>query len=142
MSDIWVLVADSSEARIYSARHMRSSLELVASLSHAESRMHPRDMVSDIPGRVHDRFGPGRHSLDSGQQIKAEERLRFAREITAYLSEAHRLKKFDRLIVMAGPAFLGTLRDCFSKTLAESVVAEVPKDLVAQDTVAVQANMR
>lgn len=141
MGDIWVLVADSSEAKIYSTRHMRTRLDLVNSMSHVESRMHPRDLVSDVPGRVHDRFGPGRHSLDHGQQIKAEERLRFAREISAHLGEAHRLKKFDRLVVMAGPVFLGLLRDCFSKSLTEVVVAEVPKDLVAQDAAAVQAHL-
>lgn len=141
MSDIWVLVADSSEAKIYSARHMRSPLDLVNSLSHAESRTHPRDLVSDVPGRVHDRFGPGRHSLDYGQQIKAEERLRFAREIAAHLGEAHRLKKFKQLVVMAGPVFLGVLRDCFSKSLAEAVVAEVAKDLVSHDAAAVKAHL-
>lgn len=141
MADIWVLVADGSEAKIYSARHMRSPLELVESLAHAESRMHPRDMLTDVPGRVHDRFGPGRHSLDHGQQIKTEERLRFAREISSHLAEAHRLKKFDKLVVMAGPAFLGVLRDCFGKPLAEAVVAEVPKDLVAQDAAAVKAHL-
>lgn len=138
MGDVWVLVADSSEAKIYSTRHMRTPLDLVDSLTHAESRTHPRDLVSDVPGRVHDRFGPGRHSLDYGQQIKAEERLRFAREISAHLAEAHRLKKFDRLVVMAGPVFLGILRDCFSKSLGEAVVAEVPKDLVSQDAAAIQ----
>ena len=141
MTDVWVLVADASEAKIYSARHMRSPLELVDSLSHAQSRLHPRDIGTDVPGRVHDRFGPGRHSLDDGPQIKAEERVRFAREIAALLGEAHRLKKFGRLVVMAGPAFLGNLRDCFSKTLAESVVAEVAKDLVAQDADAVRAHL-
>jgi protein required for attachment to host cells len=141
VSDIWILVADSSAARIYATHHRRAPLQLVQSLSHAASRLHPRDLGTDVPGRVHDRFGPGRHSLDEGQQIKAEERLRFAREISGQLTEAHRMKRFDRLVVMAGPAFLGTLRDCFPKTLAEAVVAEVPKDLVAQDPEAVQANI-
>ena len=141
MSDIWVLVADASEARIYSVRHARSPIELVESLEHAQSRLHPRDLGSDVPGRVHDRFGPGRHSLDDGPQIKAEERLRFAREIAARLAEALRLKKFDRLVVIAGPAFLGNLRECFGKTLSEAVVAEVPKDLVAQDAEAIRAHL-
>lgn len=141
MSDIWILVADSSAARIYAARHRRAPLELVESLSHEASRLHPRDLGTDVPGRVHDRFGPGRHSLDAGQQIKAEERLRFAREISGQLTEAHRLKRFDKLVVMAGPAFLGTLRECFPKSLTESVVAEVPKDLVAHDAEVVQSHI-
>ena len=141
MTAIWILVTDSSEARIYSARNRRSSLDLVDTLTHAASRLHARDLGPDVPGRVHDRFGPGRHSLDQGERLKASEKQRFAREIEAHLAEAHRQKKFDRLIVMAGPAFLGMLRDSFSKPLAESVLAEVPKDLVAQDVAAIQAHL-
>jgi protein required for attachment to host cells len=141
MADTWVVVADSSEARIYAARRKKGPLVLVDSLSHAASRMHPRDLVTDVPGRVHDRFGPGRHSLAQGQEIRDEERQRFAREVAGRLAGAQRQKKFDRLIVMAGPAFLGSLRDVFSKPLAEAVVAEIPKDLVGQDATAIQAHL-
>ncbi len=141
MGDIWVLVADSGAARIYSARHKRAPLALVQSLEHAEARLHPRDRGSDAPGRVHDRFGPARHSLDTAQQVRAEERHRFAREIAGLLAEALRQKKFEQLVVMAGPAFLGTLRECFSKPLAQTILAEIAKDLVAQDAAAVQAHM-
>lgn len=141
MADIWVLVADSSDARIYAARNLRSPLDLVATLSHQASRLHARDLGSDAPGRVHDRFGPARHSLDEGQQLKTTEKQRFAREIADRLAEAHRQKKFDRLVVMAGPAFLGMLRHLLSKPLAAAVIAEVPKDLVAQDVAAIQAHI-
>jgi protein required for attachment to host cells len=141
MTDIWVLVADSSEARIYAARHRRSPLELVTTMQHEASRIHPRDLGTDVPGRVHDRFGPARHSLNGSQQVKLEERQRFAREIAAHLGEAHRQKKFAQLVVMAGPAFLGVLRESFGKALAATVVAEVPKDLVAHDPAAIQEHL-
>jgi protein required for attachment to host cells len=141
MGDIWVLVADSSEARIYAARHMRSPLTLVDTLTHAISRAHARDVLSDAPGRVYDRIGAGRHSLDATQQMKLEERSRFAREITERLEDAHRQKKFARLVVMAAPAFLGVLREAFRKPLAETIIAEIPKDLVTQDAAAIQAHL-
>lgn len=141
MSDTWILVADSSTAHIYSARHRRAALTLVHSLQHAESRLHPRERGSDVPGRVHDRFGPARHSMDTAQQVRAEERHRFARQICDYLADAQRQKKFGELVVMAGPAFLGTLRDAFGKTLQQAIVAQVPKDLVGQDAAAIQAHL-
>jgi protein required for attachment to host cells len=141
MADIWVLVTDSSEARIYSARNLRGELELVETLTHEASRLHARDLGSDVPGRVHDRFGPGRHSLDQGQKLKSAEKQRFGREIATCLAEAQRQKKFDRLVVMAGPAFLGILRDCFSKPVAETVIAEISKDLVAHDVAAIRAHL-
>lgn len=141
MADIWVLVADSSEARIYSARHLRSSLTLVDTLSHEIGRAHPRDVLAGPPGRVHDRFGAGRHSIDAGEQLKTEERGRFAREIAGRLADAHRQKKFERLVIMAAPTFLGSLRDSLSKSLSAAVVAEVPKDLVTHDVAAIEAHL-
>jgi len=141
MADIWVLVAGSSEARIFATQNLRSSLKLVDTLSHEASRLHARDLGSDVPGRVHDRFGPARHSIDQGDQLKTTEKQRFAREIAGRLADAHRQKKFDRLVVMAGPEFLGILRDCLGKHLAESIVAEVAKDLVAEDSAAIQAHI-
>lgn len=141
MADIWVLVADGSAAHIYAGKHRRASLELVDSLSHKASRLHTRELLTDAPGRVHDRFGPGRHSIDSGDQVKAEEKQRFAREITAHLAEAQRQKKFSQLVVMAAPAFLGVLREAFSKPLAAAVIAEVAKDLVSHDAVTIQEHV-
>ncbi len=141
MADVWVLVADGSEAKIYAGRHRRASLELVETLSHEASRLHPREVLADAPGRVHDRFGPGRHSIDAGDQMRAEERQRFAREITARLAEAQRQKKFGELVVMAAPAFLGVLREAFTKPLSGAVIAEVPKDLVAHDPASIQEHV-
>ncbi|MCC7258223.1 MAG: host attachment protein [Gammaproteobacteria bacterium] len=141
MSDIWILVADSSAAQVYATRHPRAAPTLVHSLDHMQSRLRPRERGTDQPGRVHDRFGPARHSLDTAQQAKSEERHRFAREISDYLAEAQRRKQFRQLVVMAGPAFLGVLREVFGKTLGQAIIAEVPKDLVGQDAAAIQAHM-
>jgi protein required for attachment to host cells len=141
MSDLWVLVAESSEARIYAAPHARSPLTLVDTLAHEASRQHPRDLGTDVPGRVHDRFGPARHSMDVSQRVRSEERHRFARQIAARLDEARQRNRFSRLVVMSGPAFLGVLRECFSKRLTEAVVGEVAKDLVDQDAAAIQAHL-
>lgn len=141
MGETWVLVADSSEARIYAAGHRKAPLTLVESLSHPESRTHPRDRLTDVPGRVHDRFGPARHSLDHGEQIRDEDRLRFAREIAATLGTAHRQNRFERLVVMAGPALLGVLREAFDKSLTEIIAAEIPKDLVDQDEAVIRSHL-
>lgn len=141
MPDLWVVVAGSSEAHVYAGSSVSAPLTLVESLSHAEARVHPRDRLADVPGRVHDRFGPGRHALDRNQQLRDEDRQQFAREIVALLTEAHRRKRFDRLIVMAGPGFLGVLREALGKDLMQVTIAEVPKDLVAQDVAAIQAHI-
>jgi protein required for attachment to host cells len=79
--------------------------------------------------------------MDVSQRVRSEEMHRFAREIAARLEEARQRKRFGQLVIMAGPAFLGILRECFVRPLAESVVGEVPKDLVDQDAVTIQAHL-
>lgn len=141
MADVWILVADGSQARIYAARHRRGPYELVTSLAHEASRLHARDLGTDVPGRVHDRFGPARHSLEGSHQLKNEEKQRFAREIAALLADGLRQKKYVELVVMAGPAFLGILRESFTRPVAAAIVAEVDKDLVAQDEATIRENV-
>jgi protein required for attachment to host cells len=141
MADIWVLVADSSAAHIYAGRHLRAPLGLVASLTHEASRQRGTELMSDAPGRVHDRFGPGRHSLDPKEQIRNEEAQRFARELARQLATGLQNRQYDRLVVMAAPAFLGILRGLLSKPVVDAVVAEVPKNLVSHDVADVEAHI-
>ena len=138
MSDLWVLVANSAEARIYTGKHPRSSLTLLETLQHDASRAPARELISDAPGRVHDRFGPGRHSVESGQRAKTWEAERFAREIADRLSRAYQAGVFARLVVIAAPAFLWQLRRVMDKSVAAAVTAEVNKDLVHADAQTVQ----
>jgi protein required for attachment to host cells len=138
MSDLWVLVANSAEARIYRGKHPRAPLTLLETLQHDASRAPARELISDAPGRVHDRFGLGRHSVESGQSAKTEEAERFAREIADRLSRARQAGAFGRLVVVAAPAFLGQLRRVLDKSVAAAVVAEVNKDLVRAGAEAIQ----
>jgi len=50
-------------------------------------------------------------------------------------------KEFDRLVVMAGPGFLGLLREALPDHVRESVAAEVPKDLVHEPLEAVKSHL-
>ena len=48
----WVLVADSSRGRIFSAETPTSALKEIESISHPEGRLHDQLMVSDLPGKM------------------------------------------------------------------------------------------
>ncbi|MES9844878.1 MAG: host attachment protein, partial [Candidatus Sedimenticola sp. 6PFRAG5] len=51
MSAAWIVVADTSRARIFSADKPASSLVEIQTLAHPESRLHEGDLVSDKAGR-------------------------------------------------------------------------------------------
>lgn len=133
MNRIWIVVANQAEAQIYAATQLKGKLSLQGSLRHAEGRALARDLVSDAPGRVHDRKGSGRHSMEPATDVKEEERRRFAREIVGQLEAAHRRGDFERLVLMAGPGFLGVLRKALAAELAKAVIKEVPRDMIGQD---------
>ena len=141
MAVIWVVVANKAEARIYSQKRLRGPLSLVRTLAHEEGRAHLQDLVSDQPGRVHDRTGPTRHRMEPKTGFKEEDLLRFVRNVADHLATAHQRKDFDRLVLIAAPALLGILRKTVSPHVAEVIIDEVPKDMIGQDAQRIQEQL-
>ena len=133
MSKLWVLVSNSARARVYECARPVDGLEQVAEFSHADSRQHPRDLVADKSGRVHDRHGEGRHSMEPDHTVKENEAENFAREIDEFLCTAQRQGRYENLAVIAAPRFLGRLRDHYTSWLPNAALfAELSKDLTAE----------
>ena len=89
-----------------------------------------REQGTDRPGRVHARLGPQRSAIeDTDWHRLAEDR--FAAEIADALYRLAHAHRFQRLIVVAPPRVLGTLRKSFHKEVRERVEAEVPKEVAA-----------
>ena len=85
MNKIWILVANQAEAQIYSADRIPGNLVLVDTLKHEEGAAHARDLTSDAPGRVHDRMGSARHSMEPDTGVKEESRRRFVKKMVELL---------------------------------------------------------
>jgi protein required for attachment to host cells len=132
MNMIWILVANQAEAQIYSANRLPGNLTLVYTLTHTEGAAHARDLTSDAPGRVHDRMGSARHSMEPDTGVKEEERRKFVKEMVDRLEAAHLKGEFDQLVLLAAPAVLGVIRKAVAGNLANTVIKEIPKDVVGQ----------
>ena len=139
-----ILLADESEARFYDleSRHdlLRSgaTLKPAASLTDAAAHLHDRDFKSDRPGRFSDhaqlaggrRGATAHHGTGGERSPRKHEAVLFAGRIAEQLEQARRGDEFDRLVVMAAPAFLGLLRKALPDSVRMHVAAEVGKDLV------------
>lgn len=131
MAVTWVLVADSSRARIFS-KNGRDPLMEVSGFIHPESRLHEQALTSDLPGSASSRVGNERHGVGSAKvRPKRHEAITFSKQVTDHLESARTDGKFHRLLVIAPPAFLGMLRDQFGPALAGLVADEVNKNLVS-----------
>lgn len=126
--DIWVVVANSSQAHIYRSDE-HNSLTPVESMSHPESSLHIGDLVSDKRGTSFDSMGSGRHAMESHNSPHVVETKIFAKEIVHKLEKAYEEGKFKKFYITASPAFLGELRSALSPVLLPYLAGEVNKDL-------------
>ena len=146
---IRVVVASQGEARFYDATSAPLKMKLMHKLTDPTARLHDRDLVSDKPGQVLDqapaagqrRGSVPHHSTGGERSPRKQEAAVFARQVVQQLESEHRASPFGRLVVMAGPAFLGLLREAMPKSLREITVAEVGKDLLHVDDAGVLAHM-
>ena len=80
-------------------------------LLHPESRAHQRELTTDRPGRAFDSKGPGRHAVSGGSvSPKEHEASKLCSELADEIETARVQGRFDRLVLVATPSFLGELR--------------------------------
>jgi protein required for attachment to host cells len=133
MKSTWIIVAESARARIFTVSGAGGRLQEVADLSHPESRLHNRELSSDLPGRAFDSHGDGRHGMEQATEPKEQEAQAFAVEIARQVERARNDGKFDSLVLVAPPKFLGRLRQALSKPAHDALIGELDKNLVEAD---------
>ena len=126
---VWVVVADSSRARVFDAQAPKGAIREIETLVHTQSRLHEQNLTQDLPGRTFDRGGQGRHAMEDRSSPKVHEREVFAREISAFLEQGRNKHRFEKLILVAGAPFLGSIRSHLSKQTSGVVERCIEKDL-------------
>jgi len=127
---LYVLVADNSQARLFQATTPVKSLEEVQTKEHEEGRKKASERYSDRPGSDHGGVG-GYQSYDR-EPSNDPEKQRFAKVLCDQLEKARHAGHFDNLLLVAPPCFLGALRHHLSKDCLAAVEKSIDKDLVQQ----------
>ena len=132
MPNTWLMVADTSQAKFFSV-DKKGILSELERLEHPEGRLHVSELTSDLPGRAFDSAGNGgRHTMETKLSPKEQEAIGFAKKIGHQL-ESHREKgEFEKLIVIAPPAFLGLLRKKMGANITRTITTEIGKNLIGQ----------
>ena len=144
-----ILIADQAEADFYDATSAEALPTFAGGIGDPAAHLHDRDFNSDRPGRVFDHASAARgrrgatahHATNAERSPRKHEAEVFARRVAKLLEEAHREGAFDRLVVIAPPAFLGKLREALPEPLRAITAAEVPKNLVHQSPLRVLAHL-
>jgi protein required for attachment to host cells len=128
--DTLVLVGDGRKAIFLRNRGGAGHPELFAERILEQNNPPTREQGTDRPGRY---MGPDGASRSATEETDwhSQGEDRFAAEVAQVLYKKAHEHDFERLIVVAPPRTLGTLRSAFRKEVAQKVSAEIPKDLTA-----------
>ena len=95
--NIWVLVANASEATLYETKSLyKGPLTIVKQFSHNESRQKDEDLISDRFGNYHEKNSPG--SAFERINPKKVESEKFAISLTESLKKGHAQHHYEKLI--------------------------------------------
>ncbi len=137
MNKTWVVVADTSRARIFSAETPTSKLQETETMTHPAARLHPGDLVSDRPGRDRNAVN-GSHNLGQETTTKDEEAIRFATEVCGRLEQGRIKCQFDKLYIVAAPSFLGHIRKHQTPALKKVIAGEISKNIALKEAEEIQ----
>ncbi len=126
MVNTWIVAADSSRARFLQVAG-RDRLVEVATLLNPEARMDGRELITDAHPRFRGTAGPPSDRQETSAQEHATDL--FAKRVGDYLEKARTEHRYDQLVLVAPPKFLGALRRSLDSEVAKRVVDELPKDL-------------
>lgn len=125
MSVTWIMVANASQARLFSNDGPKRGLKLVKELMHPESREKTSNLVSDRSGAY---GGTGHGAVGQPADPKHHEAERFAQEVSREL-EAGRVKNaYDRLILVASAPFMGLVNNHLPGQVRSLLSESIDKD--------------
>jgi protein required for attachment to host cells len=127
MAITWIVAADSAHARVLQVADRKQELVEVDDLLNPEGRMQERELVSDAQPRLN---GPGgtQSAREATGAVEHSVDL-FSKRIGDYLEKARTEHRYDKLVLVAPPKFLGKLRKELGKEVAKLVTDELDKDL-------------
>lgn len=131
MSTTYILVADRARAKIVAVEADDARLVEVGCFANPDARRPARELERSRAPRVDESMGSQRHAIEPRTTTADKVSRRFARLLGATLREAHDARRFDRLMLVAPPRFLGMLAAALPKSVRACVADERALDLSA-----------
>ncbi len=131
MATTWILVAHDAGARVFENHGPNKGIQEVETVEHPEGRERDRDLVSDRPGRSFRKNSGDPRRAAMSQSVGPHERAvsAFAKSLAEELRSARVQNRFERLVLVAPPKFLGLLRSSLDGPTSQLVVGSIDKDL-------------
>ncbi|GAC1592394.1 MAG: host attachment family protein [Polyangiales bacterium] len=143
MDRVWVLVCDAARGRLFETHGPAAKLRLLHEFAHPQSRAKVNQLVSDHSGnRSAEGASVHHNAMAPSTNPREVEKEHFAHEMVEHLDQALRANQFDRLVLVAPPQLLGTLRSELKQQLQNHLLATVDKDYVHLDETTLAERLR
>ena len=129
----WYVVSNRTNTVFYS-EGSDHEFNFVNRFLNLEGRLKEGELDSDKPGRGFSSAGGGtiRHALDRTFDHTEGSAVKFTHRIVKSLEKAMAENRFDELVLVAEPHFLGLLKDSLSEPLKKKLKGTVAKEYVYQ----------
>lgn len=131
MSTAWILVAHEAGARVFENLGPGKGIQLVEEIEHPQGRERDGDLDADRPGRSFRKNSgdPRRAAMSRSEGPHERVVASFARDLAERLKHGRVENRFQRLVLVAPPRFLGVLRSSIDAPTSDLVVGSLNKDL-------------
>ncbi|KGM08072.1 hypothetical protein LP43_0495 [Methylophaga thiooxydans] len=123
MKKKWIVVAESSRARIFSVESRTTPLKEL------DAMVHPGTPVTEQSFGLEGHHG-GRHPLESRLEPKEVETLHFAHDLGEHLETARRSGDYNDLVLISSPGFLGKLKQHLGTVTLKNISQTINKNLI------------
>ncbi|MDT8311369.1 MAG: host attachment protein [Methylophaga sp.] len=128
MKQKWIVVAESSRARIFAVDNKNQPLIEIDDMVNPASRVQNHDLVADRPGR--NSRGSSQHALEPHSDPQKLEAQRFAQSLSDRLEAGRIGGDFNDLVIVAPSGFMGLLRQHISYTTQKLISHTLTKNLI------------
>lgn len=131
MSKTWLLVADAAKARLFEIPKKGADLIAIACFTYPDGRSPGQHPEHGRQGRTQESANSARHAIEPHTSLEEKHAMQFADLLRDAIRQGRMENKYEQLVLMAPPRFLGVLRDRLDEQSLKCVVAEVGSDLLA-----------
>jgi protein required for attachment to host cells len=124
----WVLIANSSNAKLYKSEKPYHQLELIKKFEHPQSREKARDLITDGYGRYKFTTNSPPSAYSDPMNPKEVEAERFAHELALELNQGRTKNHYHHLVLVAPSHFRGLLNKYCDNHVLNLVVHSINKD--------------
>ncbi|NQV56102.1 MAG: host attachment protein [Rhodospirillales bacterium] len=125
----WVFVGDGSRARIVFNDGPGKGLQQAFDREFVQPLQSTHELGTERPSSRGSEAGGMRHGVAPRADWHDQQKESFAAEMAKLLTEAAVRGDFDRLVLVAPPKTLGTLRRKLGPAASKKIIADSPKDL-------------